>query len=136
MMVRVLVVSVLLLLGSVSAYAAQGTKGPILADLMNLPSYRAAWISMLAGATVPPWIEHYAKTLDGPATPSIAVQVGDDPYTLGFTCQANGCGDNQLYVLFSPGGAKAWGLLLTGKKRKWLGSPDKSIQDAFLSGLE
>jgi Inhibitor of vertebrate lysozyme (Ivy) len=135
-MVRVLVVSVLLLLGSVLAYAAEATKGPILADLMKVPSYRAAWISMLAGATVPPWIEDYVKTLDGPTTPSIAVQVGDDTYTLGFTCQANRCGDNQLYVLFSPGGAKAWGLLLTGKEHKWLGSPEKSIQDAFLSGLE
>jgi len=134
-MVRALVVSLLLLLGSVSACAAEGTKGPIFADLMKLPSYRAAWISMLTGATVPPWVD-YAKTLDGPATLSIAVPVGDDTYTLDFTCQANGCGDNQLYVLFSPGGAKAWGLLLTGKKRKWLGSPDKSIQDAFLSGLE
>jgi hypothetical protein len=130
-----LLLALLLVLGSIPAFAEEA-KGPLLVDLMKLPSYRAAWISMLAGATVPPWVDDYAKTLEGPATPSIAVPVGDDAYTLGFTCKPNGCGDDQLYVLFSPSGAKAWGLLLTGKEKKWLGSPDKSIQDAFLSAIE
>jgi len=134
MLARVLFV--LLLATSGVAAFAQDTKGPILGDLMKLPTYRAAWLSMLAGTTVPPWVEDYAKTLDGPATPSLAVPVGDDAYTLGFTCQPNGCGDNQLYVLFSPSGAKAWGLLLTGQEKTWLGSPDQSIRDAVLSALE
>jgi hypothetical protein len=134
MLARVLFVLVLAL-SSVAA-VAEDTKGPILGDLMKLPAYRAAWVSMLAGATVPLWVEDYAKTLDGPATPSITVMVGDDAYTLGFTCQPNNCGDNQLYVLFSPNGAKAWGLLLTGKEKTWFGSPDESIRDTFLSGLE
>ena len=132
MLARVLFVLVLAL-SSVAA-VGEDTKGPILGDLMKLPSYRAAWVSMLAGATVPPWVE--PKTLDGPATPSIAVMGGDRAYTLGFTCQPNNCGDNQLYVLFSPNGAKAWGLLLTGKEKIWLGSPDESIRETFLSGLE
>ncbi len=138
MLARLLFV-LLLALSGVAAFAqdnTQDTKGPILGDLMKLPSYRAAWLSMLAGDTVPPWVEEFGKTLEGPATPSIAVPVGDGVYSLGFTCQPDGCGDNQLYVLFSPSGAKAWGLLLTGKQRKWLGSPDKSIQDAVLSALE
>jgi hypothetical protein len=85
---------------------------------------------------VPPWVEQYAKTFDGLAMPSIAVPVGGAAYTLGFTCQPNNCGDSQLYVLFSPSGAKAWGLLLTTKERKWLGSPDTSIEKAILSALE
>src|SRR4029450_3963644 len=119
MLARVLFVLVLAL-SSVAA-VAEDTKGPILGDLMKLPAYRAAWVSMLAGATVPPWVEDYAKTLDGPATPSIAVMVGDNAYTLGFTCQPNNCGDNQLYVLFSPNGAKAWGLLLPGKGKDGVG---------------
>ena len=93
MLARVLFVLVLAL--SSFAAVAEDTKGPILGDLMKLPSYRAAWVSMLAGATVPPWVEEYTKTLDGPATPSIAVTVADNIYTLGFTCQPNNCGDNQ-----------------------------------------
>jgi hypothetical protein len=134
MLARVLLVLGLAL--SNVAAAAEDTKGPILGDLMKIPTYRAAWVSMLAGATVPPWVEEYAKTLDGPATPSITIMVDDAVYTLGFTCQPNNCGDNQLYVLFSPNGAKAWALLLTGDEKKWLGFPNESIRDAFLSGLE
>ena len=134
MLARLLFVLVLAL-SSVTA-VAEDTKGPVLGDLLNFPPYRSAWVNMLAGAVLPQWVEEYAKTLDGPATPSIAVTAGDNIYTLGFTCQPNNCGDNQLYVLFSPNGAKAWGLLLTGKEKTWLGSPDESIRDTFLSGLE
>ena len=136
MVFRALVVSVLLLAGSAPAFAADEAKIPLLTDLMKQPTYRAAWIGMLAGETPPAWIEDYAKSLDGPPSPSIPVMVGADPYTLGFTCKPNGCGDDQLYVLFSPGGAKAWGLLLTGQQKKWLGSPDQSIQNAVLSAIE
>src|SRR4029453_1340786 len=104
MLARVLFVLVLAL-SSVAA-VAEDTKGPILGDLMKLPAYRAAWVSMLACATVPLWLENVAKTLEGPATPSISFMVGDVAFALGFSCQPNNCGDNQLYVLFSPNGAK------------------------------
>jgi hypothetical protein len=132
MLTRLLLV-LLLAMGSIPAFAAEG---PYLFDLMKQPAYRAAWTGMLAGETVPAWVEDYAKTLDGPATPSLDISAGDAAYTLAFTCKAHDCGDNQLYVLFSRGGAKAWGLLLTGTQRKWLGAPDNAIQDAILSGIE
>jgi hypothetical protein len=135
MVSRALVVSLLLLFGCTSVFAEEA-KAARLADLMKQPTYRAAWIGMLADVAARPWLEDYAKTLDGPATPAIPVPIGTDSYTLGFTCKPNGCGDDQLYVLFSPGGAKAWGLLLAGKERKWLGSPDQAIQDAILGVLE
>jgi hypothetical protein len=126
----------LLLFGSASAFAAEQPKGPLLGDLLKLPQYRAAYIGMLAGETPPAWVDDFAKTLDGPPSPSIAVPIGDGVYTLGFTCKPGGCGDEQLYVLFSPTGAKAWGLLLTGTERKWLGSPDQSIQDAIVNSFD
>jgi hypothetical protein len=126
----------LLLLASASASAAEQPKGPLLGDLLKLPQYRAAYIGMLAGETPPAWVDDFAKTLDGPPSPSIAVPIGDSVYTLGFTCKPGGCGDEQLYVLFSPSGAKAWGLLLTGTEKKWLGSPDQSIQDAIVNSFD
>jgi inhibitor of lysozyme (Ivy) len=134
-MFRTLCVLALLLCGA-SAFGAEQPKGPRLGDLLKQPTYRAAWIGMLAGAAPPAWIEDYAKTLDGPPSPSIEIPVGADSYTLGFTCKPGACGDDQLYVLFSPGGAKAWGLLLTGTEKKWLGSPDQSIQEAILNSFE
>jgi hypothetical protein len=134
MLVRLLFVLLLALSGATAF--AEDTKGPVLGDLMKLPSYRAAWLGMFAGETPPAWIDDYAKTLDGPPSPSIAIPVGDAVYTLGFTCRPGACGDDQLYVLFSPSGAKAWGLLLTGTQKKWLGSPDQSIQDAIMNSFD
>jgi inhibitor of lysozyme (Ivy) len=136
MVFRALVVSSLLLLCSAFGFAAEQPKGPLLGDLLKLPQYRAAYIGMLAGETPPAWVDDFAKTLDGPPSPSIAVPIGDNVYTLGFTCKPGGCGDEQLYVLFSPSGAKAWGLLLTGAGKKWLGSPDQSIQDAIVNSFD
>ena len=42
---------------------------------------------MLAGESVPDWVSHYAKTFDGPATPSKAV--GSETYTLAWVCKLN-----------------------------------------------
>ena len=126
----------LVALGGASAFAAEPPGGPFLADLMKQPSYRAAWTGMLAGQTIPAWVESYLTTLDGPPTPSLEIPAGGDTYTLAFTCKPNECADNQLYVLFSRSGAKAWGLLVTGAQQTWLGAPDKAIQEAILSGIE
>ena len=131
-----LLLFVLLAMSGAPAFAVDAPKGPYLSELMKQPSHRAAWYGMLAGETAPSWVEDYAKTLDGPPTPSIAIETNDQTYTLAFTCKANECAENQLYVLFSPGGAKAWGLLITAGQHQWFGAPDKGIQDAILSSIE
>jgi Inhibitor of vertebrate lysozyme (Ivy) len=134
---RTAVLIALLVAGSsVPTFAADPPKGSSLADLMKQPANRAAWYAMFAGETPPQWIDDYGKTLDGPPTPSIAVEANGETYTLGFTCKPNECGDNQLFVLFSPSGAKAWGLLQTGNEKKWFGAPDKNVQDAILSSID
>jgi hypothetical protein len=135
MLFRPLVIA-LLLLASLPALAAETPKGPVLGDLIKQPTYRAAWDGMLAGETVPDWITGYAKTFDGPPIPSIDMAVGNTSYELGFTCKPNECGTNQLYVLFTKGGARAWGLLLTGKEHRWLGYPNQDIQAAILSRVD
>jgi hypothetical protein len=131
-----LLVAFLLALSGLPAFAGAAPQGTYLSDLLKQPAHRAAWYGMFAGETAPAWVEEYAKTLDGPPTPSIAVDANNETYTLAFTCKANECGDNQLFVLFSPGGAKAWGLLLAGGEKKWLGAPDETIQKAILSAIQ
>lgn len=133
---RAVVIALLLATSSVQALAVDAPKGPVLADLMKQPANRAAWYGMFAGETPPQWVDDYAKSLDGPPTPSIALEANGQTYTLAFTCKPNACGDNQLFVLFSPGGAKAWGLLVTGNEKTWFGAPDQTIQDAILSGID
>jgi hypothetical protein len=136
MMPRLLLV-LLLLLASTPSFAAGEPEGPYLFDLLKQQSYLAAWKAMLKGETVPPWVAGYAKTFDGPSAPAKYVPVGGESYTLGWVCKTHDCGDNQLYVLFSPDGKTAWGLLITGgDQRKWLGHPDAAIQAAIQSGVQ
>lgn len=103
---------------------------------MKQPANRAAWLAMFASESPPQWVDDYAKSLDGPPTPAIPVEANGQVYTLAFTCKPNACSDNQLFVLFSAGGAKAWALLLTGNDKRWFGAPDKAVQDAILSSIE
>jgi len=70
---------------------------------------------------VPDWVSHYAKIFDAPATPSKSVAVGGETYRLAWVRKAHDCGDNQLNVLFLPGGKRAWGLLSDRGKESWLG---------------
>ena len=131
MIVRTLLL-LLLMLGSLPGLALAEEK-PYLHDLLKTDTYLAAWNGMLASETVPSWV----KTLKGPATPATAVSVGGQAYTLAWLCKAHDCGDNQLYVLFSPDASKAWGLLIVaGDQRNWLGKPDAVIQAAILSGVQ
>jgi hypothetical protein len=134
-MIRALLLLCALL--SPSAFAADGKpSGPPLVDLMMLPNHAASWKVMLGDTKVPAWVESFAKTLDGPNIPSIDLLTGGKIYTLGFTCEPNDCEQSQLYVLFNGDGSQAWGMLLEGEKRVWLGNPDQSIKDAILGRLE
>lgn len=123
-----------LLFCAAPAFAAED--GPYLFDLLKKPAYLAAWNGMLKGETVPGWVKNYSRTFDGPSSPSKTVSVGGQPHTLAWVCKAHDCGDNQLYVLFAPDAAQAWGLLKTAGPQKWLGAPDAAIQAAILSGVE
>ncbi len=131
-MLRRLALAVLFL-AAPAAYAADD--GPYLFDLLKQPAYLSAWKAMLAGESVPSWVSKYAKTFDGPSSPSKTVTVGEEAYTLGWVCKAHDCGDNQLHVLFAPPGKQAWGLLVTGSNQKWLGHPDAAIQAAITSNM-
>jgi hypothetical protein len=135
MLVRTLLL-LLSVVGSAAAAPAEKPSGPALVDLMNLPNYAAAWKTMIGDTTVPDWLNGFAKTLDGPAIPSIDLLAGGKIYTLGFTCKPNDCGENQLYVLFNGDGSQAWGMLVEGERRSWLGAPDEAIQEAIRSRVE
>ena len=111
----------LFVLCSLPALAAQRGEGPYLFDVLKKPTYLAAWKGILAGESVPDWVSHFAKIFDAPATPSKSVAVGGETYRLAWVRKAHDCGDNQLNVLFLPGGKRGWGLLSDRGKESWLG---------------
>jgi hypothetical protein len=133
MFARLLIV-LFLLRAAVPALAQDD--GPYLFDLMKQPRYAMAWKGMLVGETAPPWVNSFTKSLDGTSAPSTTVSVGGEPYLLGWVCKPHDCSGHELYVLFAPGARQAWGLLITGDKRSWLGRPDPAIQAAILSGVK
>jgi hypothetical protein len=127
----------LFLLGTAPALALDDAGGAYLFDLMKQPAYAKAWKGMVAGESVPPWVESFGKTLNATGSPVTEIPVGGEPYTLAWICKPHDCGDNQLYVLFAPGARQAWGLLISGgDRRSWLGRPDPAIQAAILSGVQ
>jgi len=118
-----------------AAPALAEDKGPAMGELLKQPAYIYAWQGMVAGETPPQWVKDYAATLDGPPVPTITVPLDGETYTFGFTCKANDCETNQLYVLFAPEGRDAWGMLGSADGISWLGSPDQRIQDAITNAL-
>ena len=130
MLTRLLLL-LLLLLGSSPAFATDKADGPYLFDLLKQQAYLSAWKAMLSGEAVPDWVGSYAKTFNGPSTPSKDVPVGADTYTLAWVCKAHDCADNQLYILFAPGGKQAWGLLVVKEKQRFLDHPNEAIQAAL-----
>jgi hypothetical protein len=73
MRVRFLFLLTSLLLAAAPA-RAQDTGKPM-ANLLKQPAYVSAWKTMMAGAAAPFWIHEYAKTLDGPPTPVLPVEL-------------------------------------------------------------
>jgi len=117
----------LFVLCSAPALAAQWGEGPYL--FLKTPSYLAAWKGMLAGSAIMP------RPSMGRPRRQRAWQWGAKPTrSLGRARRMN-CGDNQLNVLFSPGGKRAW-VLSDGGKESWLGQPDAANQAAIRSGAQ
>jgi len=134
MRVRVLLLLAFSLFVAAAAARAQDARKPM-ATLLKQPAYVSAWENMMSGEAAPYWIHEYAKSLDGPPTPVIPVELDGEAYLLGFTCKPNACENNQLFVLFAPAGRDAWGMLAAPPAISWLGRPDQRIQDAITGAL-
>ena len=135
MRVRVLLLAALLPAMATPVWAQDF--GKPMANLLRQPAYALAWRNLMAEETLPEWVTEYAATLDGPPTPVLPVELDGEQYRLGFTCKPNACEENQLFVLFKPGGGGAWGLLASEPTgTSWLGKPDKRIKTAIAGALE
>jgi len=128
---RRLIVAAFLSLAAVGAARADDV---YLFDLLKDPAYKAGWTAMLNGARrVEPWI----AALDGPATPAVRVTVAGETYLFTTLCKAHDCGDNMLNVLFAPGGAPAYALLVVaGAEPRWLGKPSPAVRKALRRAAE
>ena len=116
-----------------AASAIAQPAGEYLFDTLKKPAYLQSWNALFTGEKdVDAWLAAYARTKNGPATPAETVQVGGIAHQVNSVCKAHDCGDNRFYVLFAPGGTKAWGLLLRkGTKERFFGDPGDAARVAL-----
>lgn len=127
-----------LLLSFAIASAVAVTSGrtfaePYLFEVLIKPTYYKSWNALFAGENdIDSWLETYAKTKNGVATPGTVIQLGEAGYQINMVCKARDCGHNQFFVLFASNGTKAWGLLLKdGKTERFFGGPDEEKKQAL-----
>lgn len=119
----------LLTLMTCSALPARAAN-PYLFDLMKQPAYRKAYLAMMKGAKdLPFWLGQITGKEDYVTAPSDTVTIGGETYFLVNACQPHECDTNSIEVLFAPGGARAYALLIEdGKPRRWFGNPNAAQQ--------
>ncbi len=124
---------VLLALMTCSAPPARAAN-PYLFDLMKQPAYRKAYLAMMKRAPhLPPWLSQITGKENYVTAPADNVTIDGTTYLLVNACKAHDCAANALEVLFSPGGAPAYALLIEDNKpRRWFGNPN-AAQQAVLS---
>jgi Inhibitor of vertebrate lysozyme (Ivy) len=122
---------VLTALGALEPGWAQ--EGVYLKDLLKTEPYRSAWSKMLANEPgLPNWIKDFAVTGAGVNTPAHKMPVGYRAFSLATLCKPGDCGDNMLYVLFSPDGSDSFAeLVQASAKPRLLGKPNASVRSAL-----
>ena len=115
-------------LGPASAIA----DGAYLFDVLKKPKYRGAWNAMMKGwAGAPAWLQIFARSGDGVATPGTVAVVGDMTFEFYDVCKPHDCADNKFEVMFEKGGGRARGVLVTPNARTFFGDPSDAEKAAL-----
>ena len=110
---------------------------PYLHELLERPAYRTSWDQLLQSEErLPRWISVFSRTFNGVTVPSTVVRVRGREYRYGRVCKPHDCVGNELHVLFSPDGRRAWGFLGDNAVPRWLGHPDEAIRAAISRAVE
>ncbi len=119
--------------------AAVAANDTYLTDAIKTPSYLRALTNLLKSSrNLPTWTKQVLKTSgDYVGTPVVYSTVDGTRYELFNTCKPHDCSDSKLEVIFSPGGAQAWGAFMEkGKSISYLGAPSPAQQSALKTALQ
>ena len=104
---------------------------PYLFDQLKKPAYRKPLEALLGtrGFAVPFWLKTFMRNYNGVAAPGEIVRADGQPFEFYSVCQPHNCSDNALYVLYAPGGGKAWALVMKdGAALAYLGEPGPALR--------
>jgi len=107
---------------------------PYLFQRLKQSTYKRAFTTLFKNEkNLAPWLRGYLDNRNGVDTPGRAVDVSASPHELYAVCEPHNCAGNFIYVLFSPGGRRAWALFTKhGGNLRFFGSPDPQ-QRTFLT---
>ena len=91
----------LLAISLLGALPAAAKEGEYLFDTLKKPAYRASWNALIKSKRTDHWLEHFARTKDGPCTPGKTVKVGGVAYEARSVCEAHNCGGNFFTIASS-----------------------------------
>jgi hypothetical protein len=127
-------------LGVASLFEAARAAAPLpyLFDQLKKPAYKASLDTIMRGQSkLPRWIGIFLKTKNGVANPGTEVTVEGQQFELYSVCEPHNCGENFLYVLYTPGGDHAFALVTQdGKVLTVLGNPSPAQRQALMAATQ
>ena len=111
---------------------------PWTGECLGKPAYRESWNALFRGEkNVDVWLTHCAKVPGPRNTPRGTVYLGGIPYLADYVCKVHDCGANLFIILYTPNGAKAWGLLWKDHtNERFFGKPDDEKKHALRALLK
>lgn len=130
----VLTVLVTILLGR-SLVAVAEENGPYLFEQLEKNTYQQTFNALFQGqAHLEPWLQGYLDHRNGVDIPVTELVIQGQPYELYQICQPHNCPGNVLYVLFVPGGSRAYARFTKDDgSNRYFGHPDQEIQQVLKS---
>jgi hypothetical protein len=106
--------------------------------VMKQKAYREAFVALVAAEkNLPAWLAQITGKEDYVAEPETHATIDGVTYRLFHACKPHDCAYNELEVMFSPGGAPAYALLIEDNtSKRWLGNPNAAQQAALTQALE
>lgn len=104
--------------------------GPYLFEQLENSTYLSTFKALFHGqSNLEPWLKGYIDERNGVDTPGSQLVVNGQTFEVYQVCQPHNCPGNVLYVLYVPGGSRAFALFTKDDGiSRYFGSPDDSLQ--------
>ena len=119
-----------------TAWAAEPS-GPYLSEQLNKSVYNETFNALLKGQdAIEPWLQGYLEDRNGVEYPGERRVVGGKMVELYEVCRPHNCPGNVIYVVFEPGGTRAWALFTKDDgTSRFFGNPDEQMQAALRANV-